>query len=163
MLRIPHCLDNRLRLWNYEQQYRKWNIKFQRTKSIRDKASETVFEHCNLIFLSSRLFSPYYSSFLPSVFSFLSSVFYFCLNLDHFIFKNPVFPHDISRLRSHIPRILGTVQIAQQYFQGKIFNAEFKCELQAGRSRIRDQIRWINFLNLSNPFSRTSPWGSLSL
>jgi hypothetical protein len=35
--------------------------------------------------------------------------------------------------------------------------------LQAGRSRVRDPIRGINFLNLPNPSSRTRPCGLLSL
>jgi hypothetical protein len=34
--------------------------------------------------------------------------------------------------------------------------------LQAGRSRVRDPMRWI-FFNLPNPFSRTRPWGLFSI
>jgi hypothetical protein len=35
--------------------------------------------------------------------------------------------------------------------------------LQAGRSRVQDSMRWMNFSNLPNPSSRTGPWGLLSL
>jgi hypothetical protein len=35
--------------------------------------------------------------------------------------------------------------------------------LQNGRSRVRDPMRWMIFINLPNPSGRTRPWGLLSL
>jgi hypothetical protein len=35
--------------------------------------------------------------------------------------------------------------------------------LQSGRSWVRDPMRWMHFLNLLNPSSRTRPWDLLSL
>jgi hypothetical protein len=35
--------------------------------------------------------------------------------------------------------------------------------LQAGGSRVRDSMRWMNFLNVPNPSSSTRPWSLLCL
>jgi hypothetical protein len=43
---------------------------------------------------------------------------------------------------------------------GTRYRSGWGAMLQAGRSRVRGPMRWINFFGLPNPSSRTRPWAS---